>query len=118
MADKRDFRVHAYLFIENEGVARGLYNHVLGVKDQAIDINPNKPNAEMRFVKLDNHYFVYFDLCFPPDKKGVAEGLYNHTKNTPSQHSPDPEQECYVSLEHCGHRLKLSCTLIKRHIVE
>ncbi len=54
MADERDFRVRAFLFIENEGVARGLYNHVLGVKDDAVDINPGEPNAEMRYVKLED----------------------------------------------------------------
>ncbi len=116
MPDKRDYRVRAFLFIENVGVATGLYYHVLGLKDQAIDINPGKSNAEMRYVKLDNHYYVTFDLCFT--KKGLAEGLYQHVKNTPTQHSPNPEQVCYVLLERCGHRLGLSCTLIKKYIVE
>ena len=35
MADNRDFRVRAFLYIVNEGVATGLYDHVLDVKDEA-----------------------------------------------------------------------------------
>ena len=116
MADNRDFRVRAFLFIENEGVATGLYNHVLGLKDDAVDINPDKSNAEMRYVKLNDYYIVSYDLCFPPDKQGMARGLYNHTKNTPSQQLGD--DKCYVSLEHCGHRIKEKCELITKHIVE
>ena len=116
MPDNRDYRVKAYLFITNAGVALGLYNHVLGLKSIAVDINPDKPNAEMRYVALDNHYFVKFDLCFPPDKEDDARGLYNHTKNTPSQHSPTGET-CYVSLEHCGHRINEPCKLLNIHLI-
>ena len=51
-ADERDFRVRAFLYIENEGVATGLYDHLLDVKDEAVDINPDSPNAEMRLMYL------------------------------------------------------------------
>lgn len=118
MADERDFRVRTHLYIEDEGVARGLYNHVLGLKDDALDINPGKPNAEMRYVELDDHYLVDFDLCFPREKQGMAIGLFNHTKNTPSQKSPIEDIDCFVSLERCGHRIEVSCELIEKHIVE
>jgi len=114
--DNRDFRVRAFIFIENSGVAKGLYNHVLGLMPDAVDINPNKPNAEMRYVKLEDHYIIKYDLCFPSDKQDEADGLYNHTKNTPSKALPD-ERICYVELEHCGHRIKQKCEIIKRYVI-
>ena len=42
--DNRDFRVRAYIYIENEGVATGLYDHVMDVKGEAVDINPDSRN--------------------------------------------------------------------------
>ena len=102
MTDNRDFRVRAYLFFDNQGVANGLFNHVKGLEADAVDINPGLPNAEPKFVIEGDTYTVEFDLCFPPDKQDKAEGLYNHSVNTPSKVSPVGEV-CFVSLERCGH---------------
>jgi len=117
MADLRDYRVRANLFFDKEGVARGLFNHVKGVEPDAVDINPSQPNAEMRYVKIENHYIVMFDLCFPPDCQEEAEGLFIHSVNTPSKKSPE-EDICYVSLERCGHRQGVSCEITDKYIVE
>jgi len=80
---ERDFRVRAFLHIENEGAARGLYNHIQGVMGEAVDINPDRLNAEMRMLTLNDSWNVKYDLAFPPDKQDIAEGLFNHTKNSP-----------------------------------
>ncbi len=115
----KDFRVKAYLYIVNEGVARGLHNHVLGVYDDAVDINPDSPYAEMRHLDLGDTWIVEYDLAYPPDKQDIAEGLFNHTKNTAINHSTlcPTGAECYVSIERCGHRIKQGCDPIERHEV-
>ena len=110
MSDDRDFRVRANLYITNEGVALGLYDHVQDVIDEAVDINPGRPNAEMRLLEIGDSFIVEYDLSFPPDKQGVAIGLFNHTKNVPSTTG-------FISLERCGHRINESCELIERHDV-
>ena len=118
--ENRDFRVRAYIYIENEGVATGLYDHVMDVKDEAVDINPDSPNAEMRLVELGDSWIVEYDLAFPPDKQGMAIGLFNHTKNISSVKLPGAgefDETGFVSLERCGHRIKESCEVIERYDV-
>ena len=120
MPDNRDFRVRAFLYIENEGVATGLYHQVLNLMDEAVDINPDKPNAEMRLLEIGDSWIVEYDLAFPPDKQGMAKGLFNHTKNIKAVPLPNPDefQETgFVSLEKCGHRINQSCELIERYEV-
>lgn len=122
--DNRDYRVRAFLYIKNEGWAQGLYNHVLDTRDEAVDINPDAFNAEMRFVEIGDSYIVVFDLAFPPDKQGTANGLFNHTKTTAENHAkPLPnadegEETGFVSIEKCGHRIRASCEPIERYNVE
>ena len=117
MPDNRDFRIRAYLYIKNEGVARGLYNHVMGLWDEAVDINPDSPHAEMRKVEIGGSYIVNYDLCFPPDKQTEAEGIFNHTKNMAENHATkvpnagEVGETGYVSLERCGHRTKQQCEM-------
>ncbi len=121
---ERDFRVRAYLYIENEGVALGLYDHVQDVKDEAVDINPDSPNAEMRLLEVGDSWIVDYDLCFPPDKQGMARGLFNHTKNIARNNAvklpgaDEDEETGFVSLESCGHRIKQRCDSIERYEVE
>ncbi len=120
MMDDRDFRVRAYLYIENEGVATGLYDHALDVIDEAVDINTDSPNAEMRLLEIGDNWIVEYDLAFPPDKQGIAIGLFNHTKNIPAVPLPNPdefEETGFVSLERCGHRIKESCEVTDRYEV-
>lgn len=105
--DNRDFRVRASMFITKGGVATGLHNHALSFYDLAVDINPGQANAEMRYVKTDDHYIVNIDLCFPPDMQEEAEGLYMHTMNVPFSSG-------YVEIHRCGHRINQSCDLIDR----
>ncbi len=117
----KDFRVRAFLYFENEGVALGLYDHVLDVKGEAVDINPNSPNVEMRLVEIGDNWVVDYDLAFSPDKKGIAQGLFNHTKNIPTVKLPNPEngeETGFVSIEQCGHRTKQRCDIIERYDVE
>ena len=119
MAEK-DFRVRAFLYIENEGVAIGLYDHVLDVKVDAVDINPNTPYAEMRLVEVGDSWMVEYDLAFPSDKQGMAIGLFNHSKNIPAVKVPgvgENEETGFVSLERCGHRIHESCEVIERYEV-
>ena len=116
--DERDWRVRANLYLTNKGVATGLFNHVKGLENDAVDINPGQPNAEPKFVRLENHWEVFYDLCFPPDKQDIAQGLYNHTKNVKSNKSPDPMIVCGGSIERCGHRLGIRCDTIGKYIVE
>ncbi len=106
MADHRDFRVRAFLHIENEGVARGLRNHVDAVSVDAVDINPGAPNAEPKSLRLNDTWEVTYDMCFPPDKQAEAEGLFNHTENVPRDHG-------YGSIERCGHRTKQPCEVVE-----
>ena len=113
--DGRDFRVRAFVHIPNEGAARGLEGHVRGPMGDAVDINSGMANQELKTLSLDNHWDVRFDLCFPPDKQDVAEGLFNHTKNVPSVPSPYPEEIAFVSMERCGHRIGVSCNITERH---
>ncbi|KKN22971.1 hypothetical protein LCGC14_0909740 [marine sediment metagenome] len=116
----RDFRVRAYLYIKNEGVALGLYDHLIDVKDEAVDINPGMSNAEMRLVEIGDSWIVDYDLAFPPDKQGVAIGLFNQTKNIKAVKLPNAEEgeeTGFVSLERCGHRIKESCEIIERYNV-
>ncbi|KKM19637.1 hypothetical protein LCGC14_1653570 [marine sediment metagenome] len=122
MADDRDFRVRAFLYFVNEGIARGLYNHVLGQEDKAVDINSDEPNAEMKMLDIGDNWTVKFDLCFPPEHQDVAEGLYNHTKNAArnqAQLLPNPgEQDTgSVSIERCGHRTGQGCEITERYEV-
>ena len=121
MPDNRDFRVRAFLYMENEGVATGLYNHVLGVVDEAADINPDSPNAEMRLLEIGDNWIVEYDLCFPPDKQGIARGLFNHSKNSPGVSklpgASEDEETGFVSIERCGHRIQAGCEIIERHEV-
>ena len=114
---ERDFRVRAFLFIENEDRALGLYDHVEDVKDEAVDINLDQPNAEMRMLEIGDAWIVEYDLAFPPDKQGAAIGLFNHTKNIPATPSPEGFADGFVSLENCGHRVNQSCELIERYEV-
>ena len=120
---ERDFRVRAFLYFVNEGVARGLYNHILGQEDKAVDINPGKPNAELKKLEVGDHWTVEFDLCFPPEFQDTAEGLYQHTKNMAIQHAtklPNPanlQDTGSVSIERCGHRIKQGCTPIEKYEV-
>ena len=114
MPDNRDFRVRAFLHITNEGVARGLDNHVQGTMVDAVDINPGMASQELKALSLDNHWDVRYDLDFPPDKQDVAEGLFNHTKNVSSVPSPYPEETAFVSIERCGHRIDQRCDPIER----
>ncbi|KKM47226.1 hypothetical protein LCGC14_1558860 [marine sediment metagenome] len=121
MADNRDYRVRAFLYIENEGIALGLYDHVLEQKEDAVDINPDTPHAEMRLVEFGDAHIVEYDLAFPPEEQGKARGLFNHSKNINAVKYPDAEegmQTGYVSLERCGHRIKESCEIIERYDVE
>ena len=119
---ERDFRVRALLYIEDEIRALDLYDHVLDVKDEAVDINPGKPNAEMRMVEIDDNWVVEYDLAFSPSNQGSAIGLFNHSKNFPGVSklpNPDEGQETgFVSLERCGHRIGQGCDLIERYEVE
>ncbi len=116
--DNRDFRVRAFLYIENEGVALGLYDHVLDVGDEAVDINSDTPHAEMRLVEIGDAWVVDYDLAFPPDKRGMAIGLFNHSKNIPAVKLPGADEETgFVSLERCGHRTREACELIERYEV-
>ena len=116
MADNRDFRVRAFLYIKNEGVAIGLYDHVMDVKDDAVDINPDTPHAEMRLVEIGDSWIVEYDLAFPPDKQGMAIGLFNHTKNIRAVKLPGASDETgFVSIERCGHRIRESCEVIEKY---
>ncbi len=118
---ERDFRVRAFLYIKNEGVAIGLYDHIQDIIDEAVDINPESPSAEMRLLEIGDNWIVQYDLAFPPDKRGIAIGLFNHTKNIPAVKLPNVtefDETGFVSLERCGHRIKQGCTLIERYEVK
>ncbi len=123
MADDRDFRVRAFLYFVNEGVARGLYNPVLGQEDKAVDINAGQSNAEMKELEIGDNWTVKFDLSFPPEHQDTAEGLYNHAKNAAINQAvelPNPTEEQdtgSVSIERCGHRVKEGCTSVERYKV-
>lgn len=110
---ERDFRVKAFLYIKNETRALDLYDHVLNVKDKAVDINAESPNAETRLVEIGGNYVVVYDLCFPPDKQGQALGLFYHSKNLPGVTklpNPDKEEETgFAEIHRCGHRTGQSC---------
>ncbi len=120
---ERDFRVRAFLYIQNEGRARGLYNHVLGQEEKAVDINAGAPNAEMKKLEIGDNWTVKFDLCFPPEFQSMAEGLYQHTENMARNQAvplPNPtewQDTGFVSIERCGHRIKQSCEIIDRYEV-
>jgi len=119
----KDFRVRAFLYIENEGAARGLYNHIQGGIDDAVDINPDSPNAEWKQLDLNDSWTVTYDLCFPPELQDTAEGLFNHTKNVARNNAiklpgaEEGDQTGFVSIERCGHRTKQGCELIERYEV-
>ena len=113
----RDFRVRAYQYIVSESTALSHYNHVMGLYDSAVDINPDKPNAEPRLVEIGDSWIVEYDLTFPFDKEGMARGLFNHTKNIPAVKLPDGKTG-FVSLERCGHRIKQRCDILERYDVE
>ena len=118
--DNRDFRVRAYLYFTKELQALGLYDHTQDVIDEAVDINTESPNAEMRLLEVGDSWIVEFDLAFPPDKQGIARGLFNHSKNTPAVKLPNPtegQDTGSVSIERCGHRIKQGCEPIERYEV-
>lgn len=118
---ERDFRVRAFLYILNEGVALGLYDHVIDIQDDAVDINPDSPAAEMRLVEIGDAYIVEYDLAFPPEQQGMAIGLFNQSKNIPAVKLPTEDEygeTGYASLERCGHRIGQPCSVIERYDVE
>ena len=123
MIDNRDFRVRAFLYFVNEGVARGLYNHVLGQEGKAVDINAEAPNAEMKELEISANWTVKFDLAFPPEYQDTAEGLYQHTRNMATNkaiklpNAGELDDTGSVSIERCGHRIKQRCELIERYEV-
>jgi len=47
------YRVRLDFCFENEGVARGLYNHAVGLSDQVVSINEGEPNEEISFCDLE-----------------------------------------------------------------
>lgn len=55
MADKRDFRIRCDLTFppSEEGVARGLINHLWNQMDKAININPGRANEELGYASLE-----------------------------------------------------------------
>ena len=55
MPDNRDFRVRCDLNFppEEEGVARGLINHLWNQTGKAVNINPDADNAEMGYATLE-----------------------------------------------------------------
>lgn len=120
---EKDFRVRAFLYFVNEGVARGLYNHVQGLLDDAVDINPESPNAEWKQLDINDSWTVACDLCFPPELQDTAEGLYQRTENMARNHAVKaptgtvPEDTGLVWIERCGHRIKAGCTIIERYEV-
>lgn len=103
--DTRDFRIRAFLHIKNEGMARGLHNHILGDYENAVDINSGSPHQEMRQLTLNDTWEVHYDLTFSSELEDIATGLYNHTKNI--SHTIG-----YGSIERCGHRIKQPCEII------
>lgn len=51
------YQVKVNMFLQNEGIARGLYNHCLEVFPQASIINPDTPNSEPSKLELiENHH--------------------------------------------------------------
>jgi hypothetical protein len=51
------YQVRVNFYLANEGFARGLYNHCLGVFPLATSIRPNEINAEFSVVELiENHH--------------------------------------------------------------
>lgn len=119
--DNRDFRVRAFLYIVNEGVARGFYNHIKDVMVDAVDINPGCPNAELRTLVLSDSWKVTLDLAFPPDKQGAAIGLFNQAKNIPAIPLPNTyegQETGFASIKRCGHRIGVGCEIIENHKVE
>ena len=120
---ERDFRVRAFLYIQNEGRARGLYNHIQGVMSEAVDINPETPQAEMKQLDINDSWTIAYDLCYPFEFQSEAEGLFNHTKNIAINHAiklpgaSELDEAGFVSIERCGHRTKQSCELIERYEV-
>ncbi len=121
--DNRDFRVRAFLYIQNEGRARGLFNHIQGVMGDALDINPDSPNAEMKKLTLNDSWTIQCDLDYPPELQDTAEGLFNHTKNVAINNviklpgAEEDEETGFVSIERCGHRTKQGCTPIEKYKV-
>ena len=114
---ERDFRVRAFLYIKNEGTAIGLYDHVQDIYDEAVDITPNSPTAEMRLLEIGDDWIVLYDLAFPPDRQGMAIGLFNHTKNILTEQACPMRNPCFVSLERCGHRIAQACEIVERYEV-
>ena len=65
---------------------------------------------------------IRIDLTFPPDKEGIARGLFTHIKNRmDGAVNINPgginEELGYVSLERCGHRIGEPCDLVEKHDV-
>lgn len=51
------YQVRVNLYLANEGEARGLYNHCLGVFPEATSVNPDTQNAEYSVIELiENHH--------------------------------------------------------------
>ena len=117
MADNRDLRIRAFCYIKDEVKARGLFDHIQDLLVEAVDINPGTPNAELRKVTIGGNWIVEYDLSFPPNKHGIARGLYNHTINLPLAKLPTsgPDDETgFVTLERCGHRIGKPCKVTKK----
>ena len=53
--DQRDFRIRCDFAFppEEEGVARGLIQHLLNQISKAVRINPGQPNEERGYVSLE-----------------------------------------------------------------
>ena len=92
--------------------------------DDAVDINPDSPNAEWKQLDLNDNWTVEYDLAYPPELQDTAEGLFNHTKNVALNNAiklpgaEEGDKTGFVSLERCGHRIKEGCELIERYEVE
>ncbi len=79
--DDRLWRVRVTSFFNKESDARDLVNHAEAQLPFAIDINPGKPNQELKFAQVENHWEAVFDLAFPLASlarlRGGNHGSYN-----------------------------------------
>lgn len=70
----------------------------------------------------EKDFRVWVDLCFPPEQKGIAQGLINHLRTQIDKavniNLGDPANEVgYIILERCGHRLGESCEVVEKYEV-
>lgn len=49
------YQVRANLYFTNQGIAQGLYNHIIGVFPDATLINPDQENIEFSILELINN---------------------------------------------------------------